>query len=300
MDAVAAQHPVRARFVLRDGAEAGILAAAAVLIVHFGFDLAAAEPFRTPAILHSLFQGEPTGEATVSFGGADAARYSSALLVLWFIVGLAVSFLITISDAYPKIWYSAVAVLGVFFSSLIYLAWALDVPGLSRLSLSLGALAGVAAMVGFLTLRHPAFLKQFDRVQLTAIGAHDLADAYEREWNTRARYHRVLEAFGEIPAFRAAAEAKDRHIETLLGLFDSFDLDPPEELPEPKWARPSSLEQACREGIAEERSIATMYDRFLLVVDERKLWEAFESLRWSSEAQILTGFQNALDDLRSA
>ena len=111
MDAVAAQHPVRARFVLRDGAEAGILAAAAVLIVHFGFDLAAAEPFRTPAILHSLFQGELRGEATASFGGADAARYSSALLLLWFIVGLAVSFLIAISDAYPDLLGGCVGIL---------------------------------------------------------------------------------------------------------------------------------------------------------------------------------------------
>lgn len=291
------QHPVSPGRVVGEGLLAGAMASLCVGLIQLVVDIGAGEFLRTPVALHGfLFGGGAANEALGM--GSRALRFTLAHSVIWLSVGLMASLVVSFSDAYPKVWYTACASTAFVFLSLLYASAFLEVPGLPRYHASLGVITGPIVIFGWLTRRHPGVLKQFDRTALTEVGAHDLADALLGEYRTQRLYQQALALVPNTPVLAAAIAAKQAHIDGLLDLFDRMDAIQPATPHDDSMNAPSSLEEAYRRAITQESEMVEMYDRFLAAVDELKIRDVFVHLRESAADELLPSFERALDELQ--
>jgi hypothetical protein len=293
------QHPVSPGRVVGEGLLAGVMASLSVGLMQLVVDVGAGEFLRTPAALHAMFLGGGEGAETLTMA-SRALRFTVMHSIIWLSVGLIASLVVSFSDAYPKIWYTACAATAFVFLSLLYASVFLEVPGLPRLHASLGVIIGPLVIFGWLARRHPGVLKQFDRTALTEAGAHDLADALLEEHRTQRLYQQALALAPNTPVLAAAIATKQAHIDRLLDVFDRMDAIRPARPPDESEDVPSSLEDAYRQAIVQEGKMVEMYDRFLAAVDELKIRDVFVHLRESSADELQPSFERALVELRSA
>jgi rubrerythrin len=293
------EHPVRPRMIIRDGVLAGALGWLSVGLCHLLVDLTAGELLRTPAALYGLFSDSGSFGGVLPLG-VRALRFIAAHLGGWLVAGVLASLMVSLSDAFPRLWYAACAATAFVFFTLLHAAFFLEVPGLPPLHLWLGVIIGPAVMFGWLAHRHPGVLKQFDRTALTAVGAHDLGDAMISEYRAQQRYRQALQLGPHNPVLLGAIAEKQAHIDRLLELFDRMDAVAPETPEDEPGPAPATLEEAYQEAIEQERETVEMYDRFLAAVDELKIRDVFVHLRESAEDELLPRFQEALDAQRSA
>lgn len=291
------QHPVNAGVVLGEGLLAGAMAALVIGFCQLLIDLAAGEFLRTPSVLYGLFLDANAAAGAMSVGG-QALRFTVAHVAAWLVVGLAASLLVSLSDAFPRLWYIACGGTAFVFLSLLYGSIFLEAPGLPRFHVTLGVLAGPAVIFGWLARRHPGVLKQFDRTALTEVGAHDLSDALLEEYRTQQQYERALALSPRDAVLLDAIAAKQVHIDRLLDLFERMDAIPPEPPATITGGPAASLEGVYRSAIERERNMVEMYDRFLAAVDELKIRDVFVHLRESAVDELLPRFEQALEHVR--
>jgi len=90
-----------------------------------------------------------------------------------------------------------------------------------------------------------------------------LNEAIQDEYKARALYQKVIEKFGEVRPFSNIVEAENRHIQALLPLFERYGLPvPPDDWPS-RVEAPSSLLEACQQGVEAEIENMEMYARLL-------------------------------------
>jgi hypothetical protein len=85
----------------------------------------------------------------------------------------------------------------------------------------------------------------------------------EDEYLARAEYALILDEYGDVRPFSQIIKAEERHIESLLRLFESLDMEAPADLSTDFVAFPTSIDAALAVGIEAEIANIALYERFL-------------------------------------
>ena len=126
-----------------------------------------------------------------------------------------------------------------------------------------------------------------DTLEAMAIGLDD-------EYRSRAAYNAVLDKFGTVLPFANIVQAEQRHIDMLLSLYDRYGVEAPDD----EWAgrvgAPSTVLEACRQGVQSEIDNATLYDQLFEQVDNDEVLAVMERLRDASQNNHLPAFQRCV------
>lgn len=110
--------------------------------------------------------------------------------------------------------------------------------------------------------------------------------AIEDEYFARQEYEIILEAYGDVAPFNSIINAEVSHIQSLIPMFDTYDLSLPVDDALSKVSLPESLDTSYDACVLAEVNNIGMYTRFLeedLPEDVRVL---FESLKAASESHL--------------
>lgn len=141
--------------VLPSGIEAGLIGGAAVAAVFLIRDVMNGVPMHTPSVLGTLLIEGPDAARIVESAPGVAAAYNALHFAFWVIAGALGAWSLNRVEESAKNWFLpwvGVAVLSVVCIGID--SWAGDA-GVSRVSLWLGSIAGIAAMALFFRWRHP-------------------------------------------------------------------------------------------------------------------------------------------------
>lgn len=110
--------------------------------------------------------------------------------------------------------------------------------------------------------------------------------AIEDEYNARAEYNLILENFDVERPFTNIMRAEERHIEWLLPLFETYDIEVPQDVSADYVVLPSSLSETFSVGVDAEILNIEMYEAFLKqeLPDDVRL--IFERLKSASENHL--------------
>lgn len=98
-----------------------------------------------------------------------------------------------------------------------------------------------------------------------------LNEALDDEYRSWATYDQVITDFGEVRPFSNIREAEARHIDALRSLFLRYQVSIPENNWTGKIDRYSSLQAACKAGVADEIANGEMYERLLTLTDREDI-----------------------------
>lgn len=147
--------------VLQEGVVAGLLGAVVVMVVFGVYDWSQGSPFRTPSVLNALFfQNVPPDQVDPRW--SLAAGYAVVHGLLWIAAGVAATVLARITEDFPKLWYVMVVGVTVLFCAGVWVLGRTEIPGLGHHHLWAGALLGSAAMLIYLSWRHPSIAHHLD------------------------------------------------------------------------------------------------------------------------------------------
>lgn len=291
--APASDGPLRPVPVLRDGLVAGFIGAAVVAVAHGIADLAAGDLLRTPSLLGVLVSEGVEAARMAQPDVAVAIRFTGLHLVVWAVLGVVGSLLISIVDSRPKLASVVFTGFAFVFISASYLAGAFSIPGLGPLHLWIGTLLGSAGAAAYLGWRHPHLAGHIQREHLTDNTLREISRALALETRSAAAFVAAAERFPES-ALARIVDAKRGHVKILQKLADDLGIERPAR-GEPAWAA-SDVPAAIRAAIAHEREVVDLYDRFLAVVPEVRIRDVFLRLRYHAVDQILPQLQKALDE----
>lgn len=119
-----------------------------------------------------------------------------------------------------------------------------------------------------------------------------LIEALEDEYKARATYRLILSQFGAVRPFVNIVESEERHIWALIPLFHKYGFPVPDDTWQERVTIPSSLQEACQDGIKAEIENAAMYQRLLsLTMDYPDVQTVFLNLQRASQTRHLPAFQ---------
>jgi hypothetical protein len=114
------------------------------------------------------------------------------------------------------------------------------------------------------------------------------------EYKSRATYAKILEKFGPVRPFINIHEAEGRHVEALLRLFESYQI----EVPVDHWpchiTVPPTLREACQQAVEAEQDNMTMYDRILAETSEPDVRRVLQNLQSASRDRHLPAFERCV------
>lgn len=131
-----------------------------------------------------------------------------------------------------------------------------------------------------------------DELNEEAINA--LGRALDDEYKARTTYDVVMAEFGEVRPFVNIREAEQKHIDSLLGLYDTYGLEAPENVyTESDIPAFDSVDAACEAGVEAEIVNAALYrDDLLPVVEEYDdITAVFTNLMDASQENHLPAFE---------
>lgn len=154
--------------MLLDGLFTGMIGALAVAVWFLILDAAAGRPLYTPALLGAwLMHGAAAGAAPVTVAPLEVAAYTAFHFVSFIVVGIAFSWLMTLFEKFPIVFF----VLVVLFACLMVGFFALDAVLGAQLTGSLQAwtivVANLLAALGmslYQWKRHPRAIRNVDRL----------------------------------------------------------------------------------------------------------------------------------------
>ncbi len=115
------------------------------------------------------------------------------------------------------------------------------------------------------------------------------------EYKSRATYAKILEKFGPIRPFVNIHEAEGRHVEALVQLFETYQI----EVPVDHWpchiTVPATLKEACEQAVDAEQDNLTMYDRLLAETSEPDVHRVLLNLQSASRDRHLPAFERCVD-----
>ena len=122
-----------------------------------------------------------------------------------------------------------------------------------------------------------------------------LAEALLDEYKARDTYRKIIDTFGAVRPFINIVEAEQRHIESLLTLYEKYAVPLPA-IPDPDQIDvPDSLLKACQLGVAAEVANLTMYDCLIEATDLPDVIEVLERLQAASRDNHLPAFQRCVE-----
>lgn len=122
-----------------------------------------------------------------------------------------------------------------------------------------------------------------------------LAEALLDEYKARDTYRKIINTFGAVRPFVNIVEAEQRHIESLLVLYEKYDIPLPA-IPDPDMIDiPDSLLEACKMGVEAEIENLTMYDRLIEATDLPDVIVVLKRLQTASRDNHLPAFQRCVE-----
>ena len=118
-----------------------------------------------------------------------------------------------------------------------------------------------------------------------------LHEALDDEYRAWATYDQVIRDFGPTLPFTRILASEERHIDALRTLFVRYGLAMPENPWPGNVPRYSSLQDACKAGVAAEIANARMYDRLLTEAAREDIFKVLSNLRDASQQRHLPAFQ---------
>lgn len=122
--------------------------------------------------------------------------------------------------------------------------------------------------------------------EVTALG-----EALQDEYKAQATYRAVIERFGEVRPFSNIVHAERRHINALLGLYNTYQIEPPQN----KWQGETfyfnSLGEACEAAAQAEIDNAAIYDELFKHITKSDIQRVFANLRSASIDRHLRAFR---------
>lgn len=114
------------------------------------------------------------------------------------------------------------------------------------------------------------------------------------EYKSRATYAKILEKFGPARPFVNIHEAEGRHVEALVHLFETYQI----EVPVDHWpchiTVPATLKEACEQAVDAEQDNMTMYDRILAETSEPDVRRVLLHLQSASRDRHLPAFERCV------
>lgn len=145
----------RAWTVFSEGAIAGIIGGLSVMAIFLAYDSALGVPLLTPSVLHAYFWEGPEAASGAAAEQSRAFGYVWLHLAVWLVIGIAAAVAATWVDTSRRAWFVVVAAAGAALVSLGFLTRFLEIPGIGRHHLWLGACAGGIMLGLYLGRRHP-------------------------------------------------------------------------------------------------------------------------------------------------
>jgi hypothetical protein len=152
----------RQHSTLREGVVTGIIGAVIVAVWYFIVDLAAGQPLHTPNVLGKIFLRGDLTPGTARIVPQAVVLYTLIHLVLFGLVGVALTWLTHLASRSPAlrmgVWIGLLVAFGLFAGE----TYSLAVASGERFSPWLviaGSLLGVLGMAGFLWRRHPQLVR---------------------------------------------------------------------------------------------------------------------------------------------
>jgi len=115
--------------------------------------------------------------------------------------------------------------------------------------------------------------------------------ALDDEYKAWSVYDQVIADFGPVWPFTSIRQAEEKHIASLVRLFDRYGLDVPVNPWPGQVPTFESIADACATGVQAEIDNAALYDQLFSMVDKPDIVQVFTSLRWASESKHLPAFQ---------
>lgn len=138
-----------------------------------------------------------------------------------------------------------------------------------------------------------------------AIGALDdedlsIADmlwyAVQDEYLALNEYIKIMEIFGEQKPYTNISNSERTHLSFLEEVYDSYNLEFPEDSSQQHVVVPSSLLEAAKTGVQAEIDNIEMYDKFLSYDLPENIQTVFLALKAGSESHLLA-FEKQVDRL---
>lgn len=141
--------------VIGEGVIAGLIGAAAVMVVYYVADVRLAEPFYTPAALQALLFEGPDAVRGATIGIPETVGFTALHFAAWVAAGCVASLLVSAADASRSSWAFVMVGLSVAFCAFIWATGAWRIDGFDSNHLWVGALLGSGAMASYLAWKHP-------------------------------------------------------------------------------------------------------------------------------------------------
>ena len=122
-----------------------------------------------------------------------------------------------------------------------------------------------------------------------------LNEALLDEYKARDTYRKIIDTFGTVRPFINIVEAEQRHIESLLTLYEKYDVPLPAIHNPDQVDIPDSLLKACQMGVDAEIENITLYDRLIEATDLPDVVEVLKRLQAASRDNHLPAFQRCVE-----
>ena len=122
-----------------------------------------------------------------------------------------------------------------------------------------------------------------------------LEEALLDEYKARDTYRKIIETFGAVRPCINIVEAEQRHIESLLTLYEKYHFPLPA-IPGPdRIDVPDSPLKTCQLGMEAEIAKLTLYDRLIEATDPPDVIEVLKRLQSASRDNHLPAFQRCVE-----
>ena len=122
-----------------------------------------------------------------------------------------------------------------------------------------------------------------------------LHEALLDEYSARNTYRKIIDTFGPVRPFTNIVEAEQRHIESLLTLFEKYNVPLPAVPGTEQIKVPDSLLKACEMGVDAEVGNLAMYDRLIDATDLPDVIHVLQRLQAASRDSHLPAFQRCVE-----
>lgn len=127
--------------------------------------------------------------------------------------------------------------------------------------------------------------------ELTEMDLQSILDlAYLDEMKAEATYEQVMTQFGVQRPFSNIVNAEIRHSQSVLGLYDQYEMTAPE-FDGIGVLEFASVQEACSIAVVAEEENIALYDELIAQIEEQDVVNVFEGLRSASLDKHLPAFQ---------
>jgi len=145
----------RAWTLFSEGVIAGIIGGLSVMAVFLAYDAVLGVPLLTPSVLHAYFWEGPDTDWVASAEQSRAFGYVWLHLAVWLAIGIVAAVAASFIDTSRRAWFVSAAAAAAALGSLALLTRFLEIPGIGRHHLWVGACVGGIMLALYLGRRHP-------------------------------------------------------------------------------------------------------------------------------------------------